>query len=419
MNRLLIAAGVVVVLAVAVVLVFPRETETTTEAHERPSPLTKIDTDEVTKVVLRHQVGKEGAKREQTVELVRGAAEGEGEPVWRLGAPVEYEANQGAVKTLLTRLGELELRDVASEQASSHEALEVDDENGISVQVYAGDNRLANFVIGRYRSGNTMVRVADSDIVWRATGSLRYVFGKETSDWREKKIFDFEREAITRVEFHDGHGSFVFEMRTEPAEGADAGEGEANWAVVEVDAEPPAAAEEPPDDEASKAPAKAGAKAPAKAPERLTSIEDFDPAKVRSLVTSIAQLRCTDFADQLEGVETGLGDDAARVVFRTGSGDSAETHTLLIGGAADDRSVYVRREDRDQVFTLSKALADRLRPDAHSFQKRAPVATKAGPPSGLTGDLGEGSIPPDVLQAAKAEIQRQQLLKQLTSKAGR
>ena len=47
MNRVLIAAGVVVVLLAAVFFVIPRETETTTEATDRPSPISKIDTDEV------------------------------------------------------------------------------------------------------------------------------------------------------------------------------------------------------------------------------------------------------------------------------------------------------------------------------------------------------------------------------------
>jgi hypothetical protein len=418
MNRLLIAAVVVIVLVAGVFLLVPHRRETTTE-YQRPTPLAKIDSGAVTKVVIEHTLGEGDKAAKQRVVLVRGEGEGDSEPTWSLEEPTKAEANKMSVDGLLKRLEELEITDVASESASSHEDLEVVGEKGISVEVFAGSARIATFVLGKYASGSTMLKLPDQDVVYRARGSLRYAFGKKASDWRDKTIFDFDRDQLSHIAFQNEDGTFAF-ARDIAADGAE-------WTIEAVDALAPVEEEVEDEEEPTKVeptkvePTKVE---PTEAErERVTTIEDFDPAKVTSIATTIAKLKATDFLDVAEGVDTGL--DAAtapRVTFKVGAGDAAKAYTIVLGRTAEERSIYARRPDDDQVYLLTKYMSDRFTPDVRSFQKRAP--SKAGaatnPPLDLGGALGGGGnkIPPEILKAAQDQMLKQKMMEQLSKQAG-
>lgn len=418
-NRLLIAAVVVILLTLGVFLLVPRRRETTTE-YTRPTPLAKIDTSAVTKVVLEHVVGEGDKAAKQRVVLVRGEGEGDSEPTWRLEEPVKAEANKTAVDGLLKRLEELEITDVASESASSHEDLEVTAEKGINVEVYAGAARVASFVLGKYASGSTMLRLPEQDAVYRSRGSLRYAFGKAASDWRDKTIFDFDREQISHIAFQNEKGSFAF-ARDTATKGAE-------WTIEAVDAvapPPEEADEEGDEEEGDGGPSKAG---PTKVepPARVTTIEGYDPAKVTGIVTTLAKLKATDFLDSPDGVDTGLdAPTAPRVTFKVGTGDSAKTYAIVVGREAEERSVYARRPDDDQIYLLTKYMSDRLSPGVANFQKRAPA--KAGAASGpepdldaLGGGLGGGGnkLPPELMKQLQQQMLQQKMMEQLSKQGG-
>ena len=433
MNRLLIAALVVIVLALGVFFAL-RSEETVTTSEDRPSPLTKIDTAEVTKIVLEGNVGKGEDRHKQYIVLTRGEAEGDSDPVWNMEEPVKTDAHQQAVKTLLEKVGSLRVIDVASEMATSHEDLEVTENTGIRVQVFGGEDRIAHYIVGKSTGGNTMLRLPDQDIVYRVQGSLRYVFGKRTADWRDKRVFDLERDQIGWIELRNETGVYAFAR--------DISEDDSEWTMESIDAVAPPPEEEEEEEEEGDSKAKTKrppAKAPAKAaPERVTTIERFDQAKVRSIVTSLARLRCTDFHDGDVEEEMGFEDDGqTRVSFRVGRGDNAKTYVLLVGHQRDDRSNYARREDADQVYLLTKHMAKRFHVDATSFQKRRPGEPGKAPPSlggggmpfgpgGMPGGMpgggmpfgpGGSKIPPEMLKAAQEQMMRQKLLKQLAEQA--
>jgi hypothetical protein len=387
MNRLIIVAVVVAGLALAVFFALPRKTATVTTADERPSPLPEIESAEVTKLVVQHHVGEGDARQLQKVVLRRGAAEGDEEAPWALEEPVAAEANQSAVKTALTRLDELEITDVASEMADSHEDLEVNDESGVAVEVFAGDNQLASFVLGKYASGFTMMRLPEQDVVYRVRGSLKFAFGKKVADWRDKRVLELDSKQFSFVEFRNAQGSFAFSK--------DLADEDSLWAVERVDAV---------------APATGDGKAPAASGQRVSSIESYDQGKVRSVVATLARLRAVDFVDD-EAVETGLaGDDVARVMFKIGTGDEAQEYTVVLGRELDGK-VIAKRSDRDQVYLLSNYVGKRLRPDVAAFQKRVASPTKAAAGG------GHKQVPPEVMKAAQDEMMRQKMLKQLAQQA--
>jgi hypothetical protein len=406
MNRLLIAALVVIALVVAIYFV-TRSEETVTSSTDRPSPLAKIDTGTVTKVVIDSQEGKGDDRHKQHIVLIRGEAEGDAEPTWSLEEPVKTDANQAAAKTLIEKIGSLEVIDVASEMPSSHEDLEVTDDAGIKVQVYAGSDRVAHFILGKSTAGHSMMRLPDQDIVYRLQGSLRYVFGRRTADWRDKQIFDFDREQISHIELRDENGTFAFAR--------DTSKNDAEWTIEAIDAlAPPPEEEEDEEGEADAGPSKAkAAKQPPEPGARVKTIENFDQAKVQSIVTTLARLRTSDFSEG--GDDLGFDDDGStRVTFKVGRGESAKAYVLLIGTKNIERNVAARRDDRDQIYLLTEHMAKRFKVDVTSFQKREPRPAKAAE----AGDALGGDVPPDILKAAQQEMQRQKMLEQLMKQAG-
>lgn len=287
---------------------------------------------------------------------------------WRVTAPVEARADERTITTALEKLRDLNVVDVASESRDSHHNLEVDEEHAVHVIARKGGTVLLDFWIGAFKSNFTMIRRPDDDRVYRASGSLKFNFDKALKDWRDRVIYDFEAEKFARVEFHSKNGNFMFNR------------GEGNWIVD--------------------------------GPE----IPEFDFHKVSSIVTTLAKLRATDFADRVTPAQTGLGAaDVDRVVFRLR--DDPATYTLRIGSSVTQgtqEQFYAQREGSDAIVLISKYLANRLRPDAAKLKGRprgdgGPAAPEpppmgAGAPGGPGKAPGNGQIPPEIMQQLQQQM---------------
>jgi len=287
---------------------------------------------------------------------------------WRVVEPVESKADERAVTTALEKLRDLTVVDVASESRDSHRNLEVDDEHAVHVIARKGSTVLLDFWIGAFKSNFTMLRRPDDDRVYRATGSLKFNFDKALKDWRDRVMFDFEAEKFARVEFHSKNGNFMFNR------------GEGDWIVD--------------------------------GPE----IPEFDFHKVSSIVTTLAKLRATDFADRPNPEQTGLdAADVDRVVFRLK--EDQTTYTLRIGRSMTQGTqelFYAQREGSDVVFLISKYLANRLRPDAAKLKGRprgdggpagpVPPVGAGGPEGGGPSKTPPGQIPPEIMQQLQQQM---------------
>jgi hypothetical protein len=114
------------------------------------------------------------------------------------------------------------------------------------------------------------------------------------------------------------------------------------------------------------------------------------------------------------------------VTFKVGTGDAAKTYTIVVGREAEERSVYARRPDDDQIYLLTKYMSDRLSPGVVNFQKRAPA--KAGSASGPEPDLGGlgglggpgggSKLPPEVMKQLQDQMLRQKMMEQLSKQGG-
>lgn len=398
----LIALAVLAVLVVVLFIVF-REPP----PEEFSASFPEIQKDHVTRIWLRSPValtqeekdqGKQPTFEETTLERV---GEGE-EATWRLTSPVTYKAYDSYVDTMLTRLEEIEIADLAVESKKNWEALEVDPGHAVHVKVWAGKAQLAEFFVGAYKTGHTMVRLADDERVYKVPGSVRYVFGKRTRDWRDKNVIDHKSEHLTEVTYRAGEAELAFTKQGEEWE-----------QVLEEGAE---------------------------------GIEHFDPKKVRSFISSLARLRTADFADAVKPEDVGLAPPRAEVLFTVSvpeeepevkdaedvkaeqdAGEdpmepsyAIEKYRILIGDANDEGQVHLMLEGNPQIFLVTTHIAERLQPEAEKFAtppRPEGEETEVPPPTPPMGMTDDGSIPPDVMKAIKQEMLKQKMMKQLMKKA--
>lgn len=362
-HRVLIAAFVLLGLVGTLVALEKKRSNEYAEGSETgESPLPALVRDRITSIEIR--------RPEQPV--VRLEKRGD---AFQLTAPVEFPADRANVSSLLDKLVELEFVSVASTNRSSHAQLEVDDAHAIRVIAKAGNETAIDLRVGVYRGGNTMIRLEGSNDVYAVRGSIRYAFGREVREWRDRVVLDVSPADVQSVSFTSANGSYSFQRGAEgdfvPARGQ-------------------------------------------------AAIERFDASKVDAIVTSLARLRATDFASEGE-LPTAMGTPRGTVTLNvtTAAGEdggtgTTETLTLLLGAARESTSdVFVQRQGRPTVYVASSFIGDRMNPTAAAFQQDAPGAAAApsdAPPMQLGGGQpgGAGSIPPEVLQQLMRQAQQQQ-----------
>ena len=171
---------------------------------------------------------------------------------WRMVEPVDAQADQNAITTAVDKLAEIEVTGVAATKQQNHERLEVTEDKAVHVVASGGGKPILDLWIGKYQSGNTMVRSGKDEAVATVKGSIKFAFNKEVRSWRHREISKLDTATVTAIAFENSKGTLRF-VRGEDDE----------WAQAE--------GEKP--------------------------IEDFDANKVKSIVSSVSNLRAVDFAE--------------------------------------------------------------------------------------------------------------------------
>lgn len=256
---------------------------------------------------------------------------------WKLVEPIQAKSDQPAIATALGKLGELEITGVAATKKENHAKLEVDAKTGTRVTAKTGGQVVLDVWIGMYRSGNSMLRKEGEDAVAMVKGSIRFAFSKQLREWRDRGIVELATDKVQSVELSNPKGHLKF------AKNGDA------W---------------------TQAP---GEKA----------IPRFDPDQVKSLVSTIATLDATDFAEDGVTAETaGVGEKAARVVVSSTT-DAEPSQVVLRIGNTKSNDYYVAREGVPTLYVVSRWVAEKLLAGADQFQKpeegKAPVGSAENP----------------------------------------
>lgn len=298
---------------------------------------------------------------------------------WRLTSPSDFQANKSTVEGLLEAFDKsvgVDLRFPVNEDELKR--YELDKDKAIGLKFYAGDKVLSSFSVGKAVGKRTYVRPADELVVYRAKTSIRYKVDKKASEWRQKDVFDFEREDVVKLVLHhpaSEGGPVTLERdrkeakakadpKTSDGEGDDAGGYADTWRLTG-----PVAAE-------------------------------ADKSTVSSLIGSIKNMRAAEFADDVPVAEAGFGPESFRVsvYLMEGKGDP---QTVVFGAVVGEGRLegkykddyFARREGLDTVYVVRKYTFDNTKKDiAELREKKVLPDIKRESIVGLTIETSGGKV---------------------------
>jgi hypothetical protein len=247
--------------------------------------------------------------------------------VWLVASEGSFPADFSAVGQMLDAASAFSRKDMVSSNPERQALYQVDT-TGVAVSIEgAGGRRLASFIVGKlgpdYQS--TYVRDASSNTVILAAGHLGGTFDRGQRSWQDKRIFAVEPKDVIGVTVTKPGLSMALERR-----------GENEWVVSRPES------------------------------------GGCDPTKVSKWVRALANLRADDFVGRMPMPAAGLENPDSSVSLETAAGAQVK---LLIGHALEGGRFYVKRADRDIVYTVSATTVKNL------LQGQASLAPAAGAPA--------------------------------------
>jgi hypothetical protein len=250
--------------------------------------------------------------------------------IWVVATAGNYPADPKSVEDMLGKVRDLKSTLTASKSADKHSQFEVD-ASGVEVTMLGtGEKALAHFFVGKMGPDyiSTYVRKADQDEVLLVGEYLRGVFDKGARGWRDRTIFDFDASQVqTLTLISEEKGEIVIVAQED-----------GGWQIIKPEVAP---AEKEPVDE---------------------------------IVREISKLEADDFAEKKEEASTEeptdllkeykLDDPQSKVMVDLTDGTA---RVLLIGDESGYRR-YVKREDKDTIFLVSKSKIDRIFKDLEELK---------------------------------------------------
>jgi hypothetical protein len=115
-----------------------------------------------------------------------------------------YPANQQAVESAVDQLNSLNIKALVTRDENKHARYQVDS-TGTDVMLYRGDNLMAHVVLGKPQfvsrsEFNTYMRRGDESDVYSVEGFISASFNKDIDSWRDKQVWELNRNDIDRVD---------------------------------------------------------------------------------------------------------------------------------------------------------------------------------------------------------------------------
>jgi hypothetical protein len=176
--------------------------------------------DEVTRIEISTAVNTVVLEGDR-IEGADGA--GEDKRLWRLSAPIEGEADQVAVRTLLNNFRKDVTLDVKVDEGNL-EDYGLDANNGLVVELFrGGDEPDLSFTLGFDGPGGTsFIRLSGDDAVYRARVGGRHRYEKKAAEWRNRVLMGFQsKEAVQLVVQQEGVETLRLVRGDSPGEGPD------------------------------------------------------------------------------------------------------------------------------------------------------------------------------------------------------
>ena len=246
---------------------------------------------------------------------------------WVVATMDNYPADSDGVKDLLEKVVEFDDSRHVSDNPKNRAEYQVDS-SGVEAKLFdAEDKTLAHLFVGKNTPGifNSYVRVADSNDVYVGKGYLQSTFDKGDRTWKDRTIFKFEKGLVTSIDIVSPAETVALRLDSEN-----------KWQLLQ----------------------------PTTAAANQTEVEN--------LLSYYSALTTDDFAEAKELTEYGLDTPSSSITASLNDGTSAK---LLVGKEEDEGGkIYVKRDDKETVFMLSKSSVDRL------IKKSDALTEKTTPP---------------------------------------
>jgi hypothetical protein len=239
--------------------------------------------------------------------------------------PVPTQANDANVKSTLENLSKLEVTEQISNRKESWSKYGVSDDKAVHAVFYQGKDVVLDAYFGENGTRGQMTRFAGKDGVYAVSGYSAWLYKRETKDWRNRQIFDFDDAKAKTVEITNQNGKFLFTR-----------EGDKWHAKLQ----------------------------PTKGPNK--DLERFDDAKLKDLLRAYKSLNADNFGDGKSLGETGLEKPESTLTITLEDGARRQ---VLVGSKAAGESRWAKQGDNPQIFSVASWSGDWATAAAEKFQK--------------------------------------------------
>ncbi len=269
------------------------------------------------------------------------------EDSWRIVRPVVTPAEIYKVRGMLRSFDKpLASNYSRAVKAEALEKLGLDEANRIRVALYQGETALVDLFVGRVDQKNegtgiepdSMVMLPadlEKPVYYRIPAKdLRRAFDMELDELRSKKLFEFNKDAVSRIVVEDPrdktHTRLVIEKK--------GGEGKDEWEMTEP---------------------------------RGVPVENLS-----GYVSSVANVRAERFLSTLPGADATALDKAYRITVTVAGEKGEESHTLSLG-AGRKKGVYAQLEGSKEFFVVSTYTVDQLMKSFNDFRQKKLFSVQA------------------------------------------
>jgi Domain of unknown function (DUF4340) len=280
---------------------------------------------------------------------------------WQMTAPVAAKADESEVSGITTSLGQIAVARVIDENPADLKEYGLA-EPRIEINFKAsGDKDYRKLYIGEKSptGADLFAKRNDEKKVFLIPAFQESSFNKGTFDLRDKTLWKFERDKVDSLDIATGGKSLAMTRAT------------GDWKITK----------------------------PVEARADFGAVEGL----IGRLQTAQMKSMVSEQAAPADLKKYGFDKPDATVNLTTGSARAS----LVVGGKADDNTVYVRDESRPAVMTMDKSLVDELKKNADEFRKKELFEfrsfnanrveiTRSGQTVAFEKSKGQGENAPDV-----------------------
>lgn len=237
---------------------------------------------------------------------------------WQLTGPLEDMADQASVSRVLSSVGSGKATGFAAEKVDNPAQYGFDKPRA-TVHVFTGPDMVKHtLIVGEEEDGKVYAKDASRDPVFEMSRVFFESIAQDVSDFRNKKLMDFERTEVSTIEIKTPDETIVCESDTA-----------SNWSVMV-------------------------SPGPEKVPAKKTEVD--------KLLSNLSTLRVEEFVDDRPASLAPYGLDNPRIEV-TLSGRTGEIGRVFIGKDKDDEKddkTYARNNLKESVYLVRKRSADNL-----------------------------------------------------------